>query len=104
MNTGTRIRTALAVALALYTAWGKTDVAEFNNATVNLIYAIGMKLIAFVVIFLITYYNNDYTPIAAKHTAEMRFEKAQQKDDYIGEIFDMIETIPPEDEDGDDDE
>ena len=104
MNTGTRVRTALAVALALYAAWGKTDVAEFNNATVNLVYAIGMKAITFLVIFLITFYNNDYTETAAKYTAAMRFEKAQQKDDYIGEIFDMIETIPPEDEDGDEDE
>ena len=61
MNNGTKIRTALAVAIAFYTAVLKTDVADFGNATANTIYQIVMKMATFVVIFLITYYNNDYT-------------------------------------------
>ena len=79
MNKGTRIRTALAIAFALYTAFLKTDVAEFENDTVNLIYMICMKVVTFVVIFLITWYNNDFTEVAAKYTAEMRAEKDRLK-------------------------
>ena len=79
MNKGTQIRTALAIAFALYTAFLKTDVAEFENDTVNLIYMICMKVVTFVVIFLITWYNNDFTEVAAKYTAEMRAEKARLK-------------------------
>lgn len=78
MNQGTRIRTALAIAIALYTAFLKTDVADFNNDTVNLIYQICMKMVTFVVIFLITYYNNDYTEEGAtgtKITREMKILK-----------------------------
>lgn len=101
MNTGTRIRTALAVALALYTAFMKTDVAEFGNETVNLIYRICMKVVTFVVIFLITYYNNDFTEIAAKHTGAMRQEKAERKEGYIGDYF---YTDPGDKEEGGTDE
>ena len=78
MNTGTRIRTALAVALALYTAFLKTDVTEFENATVNLIYQICMKMVTFAVIFLITYYNNDYTEEGAVGTQITREMKAMR--------------------------
>lgn len=96
MNTGTRIRTALAVALALYTAFLKTDVTEFGNDIVNLIYQILMKLVTFVVIFLITYYNNDYTPEACEGTGYTRMKK---KDEDIGINVDGLEYM-----DGDDDE
>ena len=81
MNTGTKIRTALAVAIAFYTAVLKTDVADFGNATVNTIYQIVMKMATFVVIFLITYYNNDYTVeggTGTKITREMKALKNYQ--------------------------
>lgn len=83
MNQGTRIRTTLAIAIALYTAFLKTDVADFNNDTVNLIYQICMKMVTFVVIFLITYYNNDYTEEGAtgtKITREMKVLKGFEAD------------------------
>ena len=89
MNTGTRIRSALAIALALYTAFAKTDVAEFGNETVNLIYQICMKVVTFVVIFLITYYNNDYTvegDTGTKITREMK-----QLRDHQGETVEEPE-------------
>lgn len=98
MNTGTRIRTALAVAIALYSAFMKTDVAEFNNDTVNLIYQICMKVVTFVVIFLITYYNNDYTEEACIGTGITRQLKAEKGEDYIGDYF------FDDEEEGDDDE
>ena len=87
MNTGTRVRSALAVAIALYTAFLKTDVADFGNETVNLIYQICMKMVTFVVIFLITYYNNDFTPEACIGTGITRQLKAEQGEDYIGDYF-----------------
>ena len=106
MNTGTKLRTVLAVAIAFYTAVLKTDVADFGNDTVNLIYQIVMKLATFVVIFLITYYNNDYTEVAAKHTADMRQEKRELDPNYIGDRF-FTDDIPKEyeeTEEGDEDE
>ena len=98
MNNGTKIRSALAVAIALYTAFLKTDVADFGNATVNLIYQICMKVVTFVVIFLITYYNNDYTEEACIGTGITRQLKAEKKDDYIGDIFfeDIDEDVDQE--------
>lgn len=98
MNNGTRIRSALAVAIALYTAFLKTDVADFGNETVNLIYQICMKVVTFVVIFLITYYNNDYTEEACIGTGITRQLKAEKKDDYIGDIFfeDIDEDVEQE--------
>ena len=100
MNNGTRIRTAMAVAIALYTAFLKTDVAEFGNETVNLIYQICMKLVTFVVIFLITYYNNDYTPEGAEGTGYTRHLKALKEGNIIGVAVDGLEPL----EDGDEDE
>ena len=108
MNSGTRIRTALAIAVALYTAFLKTDVADFGNDTVNLIYQICMKAVTFVVIFLITWYNNDFTEVANKYTAEMRAEKERLKlediedGEEMEDLYDEV-TIPETEEEGDDD-
>ena len=103
MNTGTRVRSALAVAIALYTAFLKTDVADFGNETVNLIYQICMKMVTFAVIFLITYYNNDYTPEAAIGTGVTRQLKAEGRADYIGDYF-FDDDCLDEAEEGEDDE
>lgn len=103
MNTGTKFRTVLAIAIAFYTAVLKTDVADFGNDIVNLIYQIVMKLATFVVIFLITYYNNDYTEVAAKHTADMRQEKRELEEGYIGDRF-FTDEVPDEYEEVGEDE
>ena len=87
MNQGTRIRTALAIAIALYTAFLKTDVADFNNDIVNLIYQICMKAVTFAVIFLITYFNNDYSEEACEGTGVTRQRKKEKEKGYIGDIF-----------------
>lgn len=99
MNKGTKIRTALAIAIALYTAFLKTDVAEFGNDTVNLIYQIIMKAVTFVVIFLITYYNNDYSEEACIGTGITRQLKDESKADYVGDRFYIDEDEEEEDED-----
>ena len=100
MNRGTIIRTILVIASCLNTALMATDVAQFHNETVNLIYRIASVVLNFVVVACATYYNNDFTEAACRGTAMTRQLKAEQKDDYIGERF---FTEKPE-EGGDEDE
>ena len=87
MNKGTKLRTAIAIAFALYTAFLKTDVADFGNDTVNLIYQICMKIVTFAVIFLITYYNNDYTEEACIGTGLTRQLKTVEEEEEEEEFF-----------------
>lgn len=109
MNKGTRIRTALGIAMAFYVAIYKTDLTDFGNNTVNLVYQIIMKIATFVVIFLITYYNNDYSEEACIGTGITRQLKLEKEEGYIGDIFftDIDEVVEENDEDnesGDDNE
>lgn len=76
MNTGTKIRTILAVATCLNTALLATDVTQFHNETVDLIYRILSVILNFVVVACVTWYNNDYTPEAAEGTGYTRKLKA----------------------------
>lgn len=76
MNFGTKIRTILAVATCLNTALLATDVAQFHNETVNLIYRILSVILNFVVVACVTWYNNDYTPEACEGTGLTRSLKA----------------------------
>ena len=87
MNKGTIIRTILVIASCLNTALMATDVAQFHNETVNLIYRIASVVLNFVVVACATYYNNDFTEAACRGTAMTRQLKAEQKDGYIGERF-----------------
>ena len=95
MNFGTRVRTILAVATCLNTALLATDVAQFNNETVNLIYRILSVILNFVVVACITWYNNDYTPEAAIGTGLTRSLKAEEDIEDEEEFF-----IEDGDEDG----
>lgn len=61
MNTGTKIRTVLVVATCLNTALMATDVAQFQNATLNLIYRVLSVVLNFIIVFCATWFNNDYT-------------------------------------------
>lgn len=96
MNFGTKVRTILAVATCLNTALLATDVAQFHNETVNLIYRILSVILNFVVVACVTWYNNDYTPEACEGTGLTRALKADI-DGLDVEINDYIE-------DGDGDE
>lgn len=100
MNKGTKIRTALAIAMAFYVALYKVDVTDFGNDTVNLVYQILMKLATFVVIFLVTYFNQDYTEAGAIGTGVTRQIKKELEDSYIGDRFftEAIEEAEEEDE------
>lgn len=61
MNKGTQIRTALAIAVSINTALIATDVSGFQNATLDTVYKVASLIANFVVVALVTYYNNDYT-------------------------------------------
>ena len=61
MNKGTQIRTALAIAVSINTALIATDVSGFQNATLDTLYKVASLIANFVVVALVTYYNNDYT-------------------------------------------
>lgn len=87
MNKGTVIRTILVIATCLNTALLATDVAQFGNETVNLIYRILSVAANFVIVFCATWFNNDYTEEACIGTGITRQLKAEKKEDYIGDYF-----------------
>lgn len=98
MNTGTKIRTILVAATCLNTALMATDLTQFHNPTVDLIYRIASVVLNFIVVACATWFNNDYTPIASEYTGAMRLAKTG--DESIGVDIKGLEYI----EDGDDDE
>ena len=98
MNRGTIIRTVLVAATCLNTALMATDVAQFNNSTVNLIYKILSVVLNFVIVACATYYNNDFTEEACIGTALTRQLKAENDEDYEGEEFFDDEDEEDEDE------
>ena len=87
MNTGTIIRTILVIATCLNTALLATDVAQFGNETLNLIYKILSVAANFVIVFCATWFNNDYTEEACIGTGITRQLKAEKQEDYIGDYF-----------------
>ena len=105
MNTGTKLRTAAAIAVSLHTALMATDVTGFQNETVDLWYKIASLVLNFIVVALATYYNNDYTPEALVGTDITR--KLKGDGTMVVEVVDGDEeddddeADPEEDEDGD---
>ena len=98
MNTGTIIRTILAIATCLNTALMATDLAQFNNAKLDLAYRIVSVILNFIIVACVTWFNNDYTPEACEGTGLTRMLKTEE--DEIGVNVDGLDYI----EDGDDDE
>ena len=101
---GTKLRTALAIATSLNTALIATDLTGFNNPTVDMVYKIVSIILNFVIVALVTYFNNDYTDIAAQYTAEMRQKKLEHTDGYVGERFFDDGTYEEDEEEGEEDE
>lgn len=99
MNSGTIIRTILVIATCLNTALLATDVAQFGNETVNLIYRILSVVANFVIVFCATWFNNDYTEAACIGTGVTRQIKAEAKEDYEGDIFFSDEELDFDEED-----
>jgi hypothetical protein len=101
MNTGTIIRTILAVATVINSGAIATGIAEFENPTVNLIYKILSFCATAVILFINTWYNNDYTEEACIGTGVTRQLKAEKKDGYIGDRFFDEEFLDQNEEDED---
>lgn len=87
MNRGTIIRTILAVALVINSGAIASGIADFQNPTVDMIYKILSFCATAVILFVNTYYNNDYTEEACVGTGLTRQLKAESKADYNGEVF-----------------
>jgi hypothetical protein len=96
MNTGTKVRTALRIAVSLDTAAFAVSTAIGALDIGWLTFAWGIFVIAtdFAVSALTTYYNNDYTPEMAEATGYGRMLKAQKDGEIIGEnFFDEVEEV-----------
>lgn len=81
MNNGTILRTVLVIATCFNTALMATDVAQFHNPTVNLVYRILSVIANFIIVFCATYFNNDFTvegDTGTKITREMKALKNYQ--------------------------
>lgn len=96
MNSGTIIRTILAIATCLNTALLATDIAQFHNPKLDLAYRIISVILNFVIVACATWFNNDYTEEAAIGTGMTRQLK-QGEDGLDIVVEDYIE-------DGDEDE
>lgn len=99
MNAGTIIRTVLVIATCINTALMATDVAQFGNATLDLIYKIASVALNFVIVACATYFNNDYSEAACIGTGVTRQMKDEQIDGYVGEAMYTDETTELIDED-----
>ena len=86
-NMGTKVRTILAVLVTIHTVLAMTDVTQFGNEKVDLIYKILSALVNAGIIAINTWYNNDYSEEAARHTGNMRQEKREKNSTYIGDKF-----------------
>ena len=86
MNRETKIRTILAIATSLNTALMATDLTGFANATLDTIYKVVSIILNFIIVALVTWFNNDYTEIACETTGQMRMRKAEKKG-INGEYF-----------------
>ena len=80
MNRGTIIRTVLAVASVINSGAVASGIAEFENPTVNAVYEVLSFVAMTVILFVNTYYNNDYTEAAAHGTGLTRMLKAGNLD------------------------
>lgn len=112
MDKGTKIRTALRIAVSLNTAIYAVSAAvgALGFSWLTLAWAIFTVISDFAVSALTTYYNQNYTEEACIGTGITRQLKAEQKKDYIGDIFftdiddEVIEENEDTDESGDDNE
>lgn len=98
MNSGTKLRTLLAIATSLNTALMATDVTGFNNPTVDTVYKIASIVLNFIIVAIVTYFNNDYTEEAAISTGYMRWLKQINNGKGLGDgLQDEPETDNEED-------
>lgn len=95
MNKGTILRTILAIATVINSGAIAAGIAEFENPTVNMIYKVLSFCATAVILFINTWYNNDFTEEACIGTGLTRQLKAEHKDGYVGERFFTDENGAP---------
>ena len=101
MNYGTKVRTILAVLTTINTILAVTDVTQFGNDTVSLIYKIASVVVNAIIVGINTYFNNDYSEEACIGTGVTRQLKAEKKANYNGDFFFVDEPAAlPEEDDG----
>lgn len=103
MNFGTKIRTIARIVASLNTATYAVQAAVVGLGFdwLTLTWTILTIALDFVVAFFTTYYNNDYTEIAAEKTGEMRLKKQQLNgiidgEDFFDEVDEIIEESDEE--------
>ena len=104
MNKGTIIRTILAIATVINSGAIAAGVAEFENPTVDMVYKILSFAATAVILFVNTYFNNDYTEEACIGTGYTRQLKKQKQEGYVGEVFFSEDLFDETDEEGNHDE
>ncbi len=90
MNKGTIIRTILAIGAVLNEASVVSGIADFHSPELTKIYHIISFVFMVAVLFINTYFNNDYTEEACQGTGYTRLLKEQKKvrsGNLIGEDF-----------------
>ena len=89
MDKGTKIRTALRIAVSLNTAIYavSTAVGALGFSWLTLAWAVFTVISDFAVSALTTYYNQNYTEEACIGTGITRQLKAEKNSDYAGEYF-----------------
>lgn len=97
MNKGTIIRTVLAVASVINSGAVASGIAEFDNATVNFWYKILSFVAMAVILFVNTYYNNDYTESGALGTGLTRKLKSTEPEELNGLTDEEMEEDNGED-------
>lgn len=95
MDFGTKLRTILVIATCFNTALLATDVAQFHNPKLDLIYKVLSVIANFIIVFCATWFNNDYTEAACYGTGITRQLKAEMREDYEGERFFIDEDGEP---------
>ena len=91
MNRGTKLRTILGVLTTLNTILADTDITQFGNDKLTLVYKIVSVIVNAIVVGINTYYNNDYSEEACIGTGITRQLKAEKEADYIGDQFYTVE-------------
>jgi len=101
LNKGTVLRTIARVAFSIYTAFcmWQVSIGELGKLLdapwLAIAVAVVIVICGMIVDVITTYFNNDYTEVAAQHTAEMRQHKEELKEGYIGDTF-FANDIPDE--------
>ena len=100
MNAETRKQTVIAFVTAMVDFCTAFHIIEFTDDQIQAIYKVALCIVTAIVWGYCSHYrNNDFTEVAAEHTADMRQHKAELEEDYIGDRFFTYEEVEDEQQD-----